>query len=149
MATHSSILAGRISWTEKPGGLYSPQGCKESDRTELLHFHFHFHSLTFSPCVHLALKWVSYRQDIDVSFFFFLKIQSATLYLLIWAFNQLTYKVIIDWHVFIDILFLVFCFMILLCSCLVVRWFFFFFSVMLVFFSLLFLWIYGMFLICS
>ena len=32
MATHSSILAWRISWTEKPGGL--PWGCKESDMTE-------------------------------------------------------------------------------------------------------------------
>ena len=34
MATHSSILAWRIPWTEEPGGLYSPWGCKESDMTE-------------------------------------------------------------------------------------------------------------------
>ena len=28
MATHSSILAWRIPWTEEPsGGAYSPQGC--------------------------------------------------------------------------------------------------------------------------
>ena len=33
MATHSSVLAWRIPWTEEPGG-YSPQGCKESDMTE-------------------------------------------------------------------------------------------------------------------
>ena len=33
MATHSSMLAWRISWTEEPGG-YSPWGHKESDRTE-------------------------------------------------------------------------------------------------------------------
>ena len=39
MATHSSILAWRIPWTEKPGG-YSPQGGKELDTTERLHFHF-------------------------------------------------------------------------------------------------------------
>ena len=26
MATHSSILAWRIPWTEEPGGLYSPWG---------------------------------------------------------------------------------------------------------------------------
>ena len=40
MATHSSILAWRISWTEKPGGLYSPQGPKGSDTTEVtLHTH--------------------------------------------------------------------------------------------------------------
>ena len=34
MTTHSSILAWRIPWTEEPGGLYSPWGCKESDMTE-------------------------------------------------------------------------------------------------------------------
>ena len=41
MATHSSILAWRIPWTEDLGGLQST-GCKESDTTEQLHFHFHF-----------------------------------------------------------------------------------------------------------
>ena len=35
MATHSSILAWRIPWTEEPGG-YSPWGRKESDMTERL-----------------------------------------------------------------------------------------------------------------
>ena len=34
MATHSSILAWRISWMEEPRH-------KESDTTERLHFHFH------------------------------------------------------------------------------------------------------------
>ena len=34
-ATHSSILAWRIPWTEDPGG-YSPAGHKESDTTERL-----------------------------------------------------------------------------------------------------------------
>ena len=34
MATHSSILAWRILWTEEPGGLQSsPWGHKESDMT--------------------------------------------------------------------------------------------------------------------
>ena len=28
MAAHSSIIAWRIPWTEEPGGLYSPWGCK-------------------------------------------------------------------------------------------------------------------------
>ena len=41
MVTHSSILAWRIPWTEKPDRLQS-MGCKESDTTEGLHFHFHF-----------------------------------------------------------------------------------------------------------
>ena len=30
VATHSSILAWRIPWTEEPGGLYSPWGRKKS-----------------------------------------------------------------------------------------------------------------------
>ena len=40
-ATHSSILAWRIPWTEELGGLQA-MGHKESDTTERLHFHFHF-----------------------------------------------------------------------------------------------------------
>ena len=35
-ATHSSILAWRIPWTEEPGRLYSPWGCKELDTTKRL-----------------------------------------------------------------------------------------------------------------
>ena len=35
MATHSSILAWEIPWTEEPGG-YSPWGRKESDTTEVI-----------------------------------------------------------------------------------------------------------------
>ena len=35
MATHSSILAWRIPWTEEPGGLQS-MGLQESDTTERL-----------------------------------------------------------------------------------------------------------------
>ena len=37
MATHSSILAWRIPWTEELGELQST-GNKESDTTERLHF---------------------------------------------------------------------------------------------------------------
>ena len=33
MATHFSILAWKVPWTEEPGGLQS-WGCKESDTTE-------------------------------------------------------------------------------------------------------------------
>ena len=36
MATHSSILAWKIPWTEEPG--CNPWGHKESDTTELLTF---------------------------------------------------------------------------------------------------------------
>ena len=41
MATHSSILAWRITWMEEPGGLQST-GRNESDTAERLHFHCHF-----------------------------------------------------------------------------------------------------------
>ena len=34
MATHSSIFAWKIPWTEEPGTLYSPWGCKGLDMTE-------------------------------------------------------------------------------------------------------------------
>ena len=32
MATHSSILAWKIPWTENPDGLYSSWGCKSQTR---------------------------------------------------------------------------------------------------------------------
>ena len=47
MATHSIFLSGKShGWRSLVG--YSPWGCKESDRTERLHFHFQrcTHSLT-------------------------------------------------------------------------------------------------------
>ena len=43
MATHSSILAWKIPWTEEPGRLYSPVGCKESDTTEWLSMHIYIY----------------------------------------------------------------------------------------------------------
>ena len=60
MATHSSILAWKIPWTEKPG-VYSPWGRKESDTTEQLHFHFRLTIIpkcsSFLPgAFHLSLK---------------------------------------------------------------------------------------------
>ena len=44
MATHSSILAWRIPWTEEPGGVQA-KGHKESDMTE--------HALNFRVCLRL------------------------------------------------------------------------------------------------
>ena len=42
-ATHSSILAWRIPWTEEPGGLQSLE-CKEVYKTEaILHTHMQAH----------------------------------------------------------------------------------------------------------
>ena len=50
MATHSSILAWRIPWTEELSGLQS-MGRKESDTTERLDFHFGFWAVS----THLSL----------------------------------------------------------------------------------------------
>ena len=51
IATHSSILNLRILWTDKPSGLQSPLGHKESDRTEQL-------TLSFSrPWRHRSFSW--------------------------------------------------------------------------------------------
>ena len=43
MATHSSILAWKIPWTEEPGGVQL-LGCKESEMTERLGRHAHTHT---------------------------------------------------------------------------------------------------------
>ena len=41
VATHSSILAWRITWTEESGRLHTPWGHKELDTTEHTHIHTH------------------------------------------------------------------------------------------------------------
>ena len=46
MATHSSILAWRILWTEEPGELQS-MGCKESNVTETNNFTYTPNGLDF------------------------------------------------------------------------------------------------------
>ena len=62
MATHSSILAWEIPWTEEPGGLQS-MGWKESDKTQRLIHHHHLlphYSLTHSQtflCLNNFSKW--------------------------------------------------------------------------------------------
>ena len=43
MATHSSILAWRIPWTEEPGGLESVHAVPKS-RTRLKRLHTHGHT---------------------------------------------------------------------------------------------------------
>ena len=51
MATHSSILAWRIPWTQAPGGCGS-QGCKESDTTEPAHTRGHTRVLSHCWSTH-------------------------------------------------------------------------------------------------
>ena len=52
-----------------------------------------FHPLTFRLYVSLGLKWLSFRQTIYESCF---SIDLASLCLLVGAFNQFTFKVLID-----------------------------------------------------
>ena len=62
MATHSSILAWRISWMEEPAGLQSV-GCKELDMLKQLSMYallllFHFHALEREMATHSStLAW--------------------------------------------------------------------------------------------
>ena len=50
MATHSSIVAWQILWTEKPGRLHSPQGWKESDVTKATeHARMYAHTHKWGP----------------------------------------------------------------------------------------------------
>ena len=62
IATHSSILAWKIPWTEKPGRLSSPWGRKESDTTEQLHFPFSLwvahHLRTSDNFWHIPKYWL-------------------------------------------------------------------------------------------
>ena len=44
MATHSSVLACKVPWTEEPTS-YSPWDCKELDMTECTHTHTHTHTM--------------------------------------------------------------------------------------------------------
>ena len=51
MASHSSILAWEIPWTEEPGGVLQPRGCKRlSDSTPVFEISA-AHSLTAHPCL--------------------------------------------------------------------------------------------------
>ena len=63
-------------------------------------WNIYFHPLTFSLYVSLGLKWVSCRQHIYGSCFC---IHSASVCLLVGAYNPFTFKVIIDMYVAITI----------------------------------------------
>ena len=57
MATHSSILAWRIPWTEKSGSLHSPWGQTESDTTEPLTQRLWAVPWKILPCDSVSLPW--------------------------------------------------------------------------------------------
>ena len=51
VATHYSIHAWEIPWTEEPGRL-QPLGVAESERTEHVHAHVHTHTHTHTHTTH-------------------------------------------------------------------------------------------------
>ena len=59
MATHSSILAWRVPWTEEPGGLHAVHGvAKSRARLNGFTFTFHFHALEKEMATHSSvLAW--------------------------------------------------------------------------------------------
>ena len=59
IATHSSILAWRIPWTEEPGR-HSPWGHKDSDITEWLTILLFWSSFLFVCCFLFLLIWKSH-----------------------------------------------------------------------------------------
>ena len=70
MATHCSVLAWRIPWTEEPGGL-SPWGCKESYMTEqptyilYLYIYIYIYTCIYNPTVqthYTDMQITEYRQ---------------------------------------------------------------------------------------
>ena len=69
MATHSSILAWKIAWTEEPG--YSPRGCKESDTTES-QTHTHTHTqccmYIYNCPQYLCEVLLAFHYDYDLKF---------------------------------------------------------------------------------
>ena len=73
MATNSNILAWRIPWTEEPGGLYSPWGCKELDMTEQLTLHTIdtcfwacYTLLLICACAKHGLDYCSFRASLEL-----------------------------------------------------------------------------------
>ena len=57
MAPHSSTLAWKITWTEKPGGLQS-MGSLSRTRLSDFTFTFHFHALEKEMATHSSvLAW--------------------------------------------------------------------------------------------
>jgi len=65
MATHSSILAWRTRWTEKPGGLQSIVAKTWTQLKQFAHVHFYF--------ILLVLKNQLFILSIISSIFFFFK----------------------------------------------------------------------------
>ena len=62
MATHSSILAWRIPWTEEPGGLQS-MGSQESDTTKLLSTAQHIKTYHTDIVIKTIHNWNKDRQQ--------------------------------------------------------------------------------------
>ena len=65
MATHSSITAWRIPWTEEPGGLQTREGHKKLDMTKQLTFSLYIPNLEKEMATHCStLAWrIPWREE--------------------------------------------------------------------------------------
>ena len=61
MATHSSVLAWRIPWTEEPGGLQS-MGLQRVGQDWVTNTHTHTHTHTHTICEYLVNDYTPYIQ---------------------------------------------------------------------------------------
>ena len=78
IATHSSILAWKIPWTEEPGRLHKPWGCKESDMTEQLSMHAIHILLNIKQIIHLFICFLEiFILFYKLSFYMFFSYQNV------------------------------------------------------------------------
>ena len=102
MATHSSILAWRISRTEAPGRLHSPWNHKESDTTEQLTYTSHY---LIMPQFILSIKYhkhLSSSQNTAIT-------KNAEIKVLLGGFDDYMYTLLVDTYLRLELLSLQVC----------------------------------------
>ena len=62
MATHSSILAWKIPWTEEPGRLQSMGSLSQTQLSNFT-FTFHFHALEKKMATHSSILAISWMEE--------------------------------------------------------------------------------------
>ena len=79
MATRSNALTRKSPWTEEPGGLYSPQGCRESDKTEVTEY-----TIYYPLCLALLVNTMFIILACIVGYSWRLFVLVAVLYFIVW-----------------------------------------------------------------
>ena len=102
MATHSSILAWRISWTEMPGRLHSPWDHKELDRTEQLTHTSHY---LIMPQFILSIKYQKHLSSCQYTPI----TKNAEIKVLLGGFDDYMYTLLVDTYLRLELLSLQVC----------------------------------------